>query len=173
MAEDQPVFVAVGKVMGSRGIQGEAFLLPLSDFEERFQDLDRVRLELPDGRVETLQVEGIRRVGKRMAVKFVGVETIEAVRVYQNSYLQVSQDEIHELPEDRFYVFELVGMEVVTASGKVIGPVVDVLHIPGNDVYVVDRNGDEVMLPAVSDLLTVDREAGRIVVQDGELEGLL
>ena len=159
--------------MKSRGLQGEAFLFPLSDFEERFQDLDRVRVELPDGRVETLQIEQVRRVGRRLAVKFVGVETPEAVRVYRNSYLQVPQDEIHELPEDTFYVFEVVGMEVVTASGKVIGPVVDVLCFPGNDVYVVDRDGDEVMLPAVRDLLTVDREAGRIVVRDGELEGLL
>jgi hypothetical protein len=38
-------------------------------------------------------------------------------------------------------------------------------------VYVVDRNGEELLLPAARDLMTIDRDAGKIVVQ--EIEGLL
>ena len=45
------------------------------------------------------------------------------------------------------------------------------LSIPCNDVYVVDRQGEEVLLPAVKELLTVDREARKIVV--GSIEGLV
>ena len=62
-------------------------------------------------------------------------------------------------------------MDVVTVGGERIGTVKDVLSIPGNDVYVVERDGDEVLLPATSDLLTVDRDARKIVVQT--LEGLV
>jgi ribosomal 30S subunit maturation factor RimM len=49
--------------------------------------------------------------------------------------------------------------------------VVEVLSHPANDVYVVDRDGEEVMIPAVREIVTVDRDAGKLVVQ--EIEGLL
>lgn len=173
MAEDPSAFVAIGRVMRPRGIQGEAFFLPLSDVEDRFQDLDEVRAELPGGGFETLRIERIRRVGKRMAVKFVGVERPEDVTAYRNCYLQIPRDAIHPLPDDTFYVFEVVGMDVVTEAGKLIGPVREVLTHPANDIYVVDRDGEEVMLPAMRDLMTVDREAGRIVLRDRDLEGLI
>ena len=48
---------------------------------------------------------------------------------------------------------------------------VDVLTFPENDVYVVDRDGDELLLPAARDLIEVDLEAEQVIVKN--LEGLL
>ena len=62
-------------------------------------------------------------------------------------------------------------MPVETVSGDLVGHVVEVLSHPANDVYVVDRNGEEVMIPAVREIVTVDRDAGKLVVH--EIEGLL
>jgi 16S rRNA processing protein RimM len=83
----------------------------------------------------------------------------------------VPKDETFDLPDDNFYVYEIVGMEVETEDGETVGLVKDVLSIPGNDIYVVDRNGEEVLLPAVKELMTVDRDARKIVV--ASLEGLV
>jgi ribosomal 30S subunit maturation factor RimM len=47
----------------------------------------------------------------------------------------------------------------------------EVLSLPGNDVYVVDCKGEEVLIPAAKDLVTIDRDARKIVVQS--LEGLI
>ena len=58
-----------------------------------------------------------------------------------------------------------------TEAGEAVGKVVDVLSFPANDVYVVDRDGEEVLLPAVRELIQVDLAGGRVVVRD--LEGLL
>ncbi|MYF16886.1 MAG: hypothetical protein F4215_05600 [Gemmatimonadetes bacterium] len=62
-------------------------------------------------------------------------------------------------------------MPVETASGTMVGHVVEVLSYPANDVYVVDRNGEDVLIPAVREIVHVDQKAGKIIVQ--EIEGLL
>lgn len=163
--------VAIGKLQKPRGIKGEIFCHLLTDFVERFSDLETITAILPNGRRETLTVQSARMYGKRFAMKFKGYNTPEAVATYRNSQLVVPKDETFELPEDTFYVYDIVGMSVETSSGDVVGLVKEVLSLPGNDVYVVDRKGEEVLIPAVRELVTIDGEARKIVVQS--LEGLV
>lgn len=163
--------VAIGKLQKPRGIRGEIFCHPLTDFVERFSELESVTAILPDGRREDLSIENARMYGRRLGIKFRGFDTPEAVAIYRNSVLVVPRDETFELPEDTFYVYEIVGMTVETDTGDAVGTVKEVLSLPGNDVYVVDRNGEEVLIPAVKELVTIDGDAGKIVVQS--LEGLV
>ena len=171
MADDNLDYVAIGRVLKPRGIRGEAFLMLMTDFPERFKGLRLVRAEAADGSHTELDIDYVRRYGNKMAIKFRGINSPEAVGLHRNAVIMVPRDDVHPLPEDTFYVFEVIGLPVETSSGEFVGKVVDVLSIPANDVYVVDRNGEELLLPAARDVLTVDREAGKIVVQ--EIEGLL
>ncbi len=163
--------VAVGKLQKTRGISGEIFCHPLTDYVERFAELETVTLELPNGRYVEANVESSRVYGNKLAIKFEGMNTPQAVESYRGALVLVPKDETFELPDDTFYVFELVGMTVETARGEQVGTIKDVLSIPGNDVYVVDRDGEELLLPAARDLLKVDRVAKKITVEN--LEGLL
>ena len=163
--------VTIGKIMKPRGIRGEAFLLPLTDFPQRFADLDSVRVEAPDGTSSALPVAYVRAYGSRLAIKFQGIDTPEDVRRLRDHFISVARDAVYPLPDNTFYVFELEGLPVETASGAMVGHVVEVLSYPANDVYVVDRNGEDVLIPAVREIVRVDQKAGKIIVQ--ELEGLL
>lgn len=171
MADDNLDYVAIGRVLKPRGIRGEAFLMPMTDFPERFKGLRLVRAEAPDGSHTELDIDYVRQYGHKMGIKLHGVDSPDAVSPYRNYVILVPREDVHPLPDDTFYVFEVIGMPVETASGVPVGKVVDVLSIPANDVYVVDRNGEELLLPAARDVLAIDREAGKIVVQ--EIEGLL
>lgn len=163
--------VVIGKLQKPRGIKGEIFCFPLTDFVERFADLETVTAILPGGRREELTLQNARMYGSRLALKFEGYDTPEAVIAYRGSELVVPKDETFELPEDTFYVYEIVGMTVETEAGEPVGTVKEVLTLPGNDVYVVDRNEEEVLIPAVRELVTIDGDAKKIVVQS--LEGLV
>jgi 16S rRNA processing protein RimM len=168
---DSEALIAIARVLKPRGLHGEAFLNPLTDFPERFDDLKTVTVEDTQGDRTTRRVERIRAYGSRYAVKFKGINNPDAAKRIRGSLLLVRADEVHPLPEGNYYVFELVGLKVVTEAGEQIGEVVDVLSLPGNDVYVVDRDGEELLLPAVKDLITVDLESEQVVVKD--FEGLL
>ena len=164
-------FVAVGEIMKPRGVRGEAFLLPLTDFPQRFHDLDSVRVEAPDGASSVLNIAYVRAYGSRLTIKFQGIDTPEHVARLRGHFILVSRDAVYPLPDNTFYVFELEGLPVETTSGAMIGHVVEVLSYPANDVYVVNRNGEDVLIPAVREIVRVDQKAGKIIVQ--ELEGLL
>jgi 16S rRNA processing protein RimM len=161
-------FVAVGKVQKPRGIRGEVYFFPLTDFPERFDGLETIVVEKPDGSRSSLDVDGVRFYGKRPTIKFRGVGTPEAVDRFRGSLLLVPRDQVHPLPEDTFYVFEVVGLKVETEDGEAVGQVKDVLSLPANDVYVVEREGKELLLPAVRDVMQVDLEGGRVIVRGVE-----
>jgi len=171
LSDDRLDYVAIGKVLKPRGIRGEAYLMLLTDFPERFKGLRLVRAVTPSGEVTELDIDYVRQYGNRMGIKLHGVDTPNAASAFRDYVIQVPRDAVHPLPEDTFYVFDVIGMSVETASGDFVGKVVDVLSIPANDVYVVDRDGEELLLPAARDLLSIDRDARKIVVQ--EIEGLL
>ncbi len=108
MAQD---FVAVGKVAKPRGLKGEAFLMPLTDFPERYKALLTGRVEAPDGSSMMLYVAYVRQYGPRMAIKFEGFDTPEEVGRFRGYFIQVPRDAVHPLPDDTFYVFEVVDIK--------------------------------------------------------------
>lgn len=64
-----------------------------------------------------------------------------------------------------YLVKDLVGFEVVTEAGEVLGKLVDVLPTGGNDVFVVGEGPAEILVPAIkSVVLKIDMELRRITV---------
>ena len=67
--------------------------------------------------------------------------------------------------EDEYYVFELVGIEVVEEGGRSLGTVVRIVPGVANDAIEVDGG---VLLPLVGDCVRdIDLEARRILVAPG------
>lgn len=164
MTQDQER-VAVGRMLKPRGIQGEAFLHPLTDHVERFEALKTAECEFPDGRRSEVRIAYVRSYGKRLAIKLEGARTPEDVTAYRGALLTVAREDVHALPDDVFYVFEVEGMPAVTESGEPLGTVREVLTFPASDLYVIDRDGEELLVPAVKEWVEVDREQGRVVVK--------
>ena len=71
---------------------------------------------------------------------------------------------------DEYYVFQLVGLEVVEDGGRELGRVRDVTLGVANDVLELDGG---LSLPMVEDcVISVDLDAGRILVAPGFAEPL-
>ena len=100
-------FVSVGKLGKSRGLGGEIYVTPSTDFPERFLDLKEVYLA-DHGDWKRMQIASSRRVGCRE----------DAARL-TNRELAVDADQLVELPPNSYYTFDLVGCEVFEVmSGK-------------------------------------------------------
>ncbi len=84
----------------------------------------------------------------------------------QNSLLTVPEDEIPDLPEDTFYHFQLIDMNVVSDEGESLGVIVEILDTSANDVYVVrGGEGPDLLIPAIHEtVLDVDVDEGRMTV---------
>lgn len=111
---------------------------------------------------EPAEIVGAKRVGGgRIAIRL-------DRPVERGVLLQVPREQLPEPAEDAYYVFQLVGLEVVLADGGSLGRVAEVHSYPANDVLELDGGQ---LLPLVEEcVLEVDVEAGRIVVAPGFAE---
>ncbi|MFL5981462.1 MAG: ribosome maturation factor RimM [Gaiellaceae bacterium] len=86
-------------------------------------------------------------------------------RVERGTPLQVPRSALAPTAEDEYYVFQLVGLEVIEEGGRALGQVADVTPGIANDVLELNSG---LLLPMVEEcVLSVDIAAGRIVVAPG------
>ena len=146
--------VVVGRVGRPHGIGGAFVVERASDDPQRFA----VGAKLYAGGELAEVVEAKRVGGGRLAIRL-------DRRVERGTELEIDRSELPEPGEDTYYVFQLVGLEVVEEGGRELGRVRDVLEYPANDLLELD---DGAVLPMVEDcVLNVDLTAGRIVVATG------
>jgi 16S rRNA processing protein RimM len=102
-----------------------------------------------------------------VVVKFAGVDSFEAAQALRRCEIQISRDQALPLPQDRYYIFDLLGASVRTDEGTFVGRLVDVITTAANDVYVVKNPaGRELLIPAVRQVvLTIDVDAAEIIVR--------
>ncbi len=169
MGEDSapPGFLNVGRVLAPRGTGGEIKVRVETDFPERFTP---GRLVYVDGR--PLEIESSRAYKQHILVKLATVDSIEDAEKLRDRYLGIPLAELHRLPSDEHYAFQLIGLRVTTTEGKYIGRIADIMITASNDVYVVEGERGEVLIPAIEDVVkSIDLDKGGIVIE--EIEGLL
>ena len=157
--------LAVGRISRAHGIGGEVSVQKLSEVEGRFAPGSQLRLE--DGR--TLTVEKARPHQHFLLVKFEEIPDRNGAESLRGEVLLVPTAEAPEPPSGAFWVHQVVGLEVVTESGRSLGRVVEVQGNPANDLWVTDSGA---LIPAVREVvLSVDLEGSTVTIR--ELPGLL
>ena len=159
-------WVTIGFVRKPHGVAGYMKIGSLSDAPDRFKNLRQAWLEFPNGHREAIQIEQTRIQGEHLLIKFVGIDTPEQGARLAGAYIQTPMTEVGSLPEGEFYVFDLIGCQVVSDKGDEIGRIRDVMAMPANDVFIVDTPKGEALIPAVRDLVTaIDMQRRCIVVR--------
>jgi 16S rRNA processing protein RimM len=164
--------VVIARIVKARGIKGEVACNIETDFPERFEAAE-VTVRMPDGARLSLVVENHWFHKDRVILKFKGYDTMTAAHALVGGLLVIPQSDALPLEEDEFYEYALVGLDVVTGDGQVVGRVKSLLHTGASDILVVESpDGHERLIPFVDDICTtVDTAAGRITVSPPE--GLL
>jgi 16S rRNA processing protein RimM len=165
--------VAVGRVIGAHGLKGELKVVPLTDWPDRIGEIRSVYLSA--GRGETgglFEIEKVRGTPKVLFVKLHGIEDRKQAESLTGHDLRIRRSECAALPENAYYIFELKGLAVETADGGKIGTVVDILRLPAQDMLVVRRKREEILIPMVKKFVRkIDIPSGKITVE--YIEGLL
>jgi len=154
--------IRVGQVTGAYGLEGAVKVMPLTDFDDRFEAGARVMLEGAEHRIEW------SRSGQPgLVVKLRGVDNRTLAELYRGRYLEVPDAERRPLESGRFYHHQVVGLSAITSSGERLGVIAEVLERPANDVWVSRDGAVEHLIPATKDAIaSVDLDGGRVVVAD-------
>jgi 16S rRNA processing protein RimM len=158
-----PDFVRVGQVTSPFGLEGAVKVYPLTDFEDRFAPGAELFL---DGHPH--RVEWSKPGHPTVTLKLVGIDNRTFAELQRGRYLEVPADNVKPLADGSYYHHQLIGLAVVTESGRGVGELTSILERPANDVWVVSaEDGAEHLLPATRDAIVgVDLAAGRVTVRD-------
>ena len=68
-------------------------------------------------------------------------DNINQVLEFKNKGLFIEESNLLELPEDEYYIYKLIGVDVYDQDNKFIGKIKNVLTTLANDVYDIDYKG--------------------------------
>jgi 16S rRNA processing protein RimM len=145
--------LAVGKIIKAFGIKGEIVLRPMSDSPRRFARLKKVYVGAGDSAVTEHTVERAAAETKGVRLKFAGVNDRNGAEKLTGLLVFVDENNAVRPPKGRYFIHDVVGLEVVDEHGKNLGVVSDVFKHPAHDVYVIAKNGREFMVPAVQEFV--------------------
>ncbi|HOD66929.1 MAG TPA: ribosome maturation factor RimM [candidate division Zixibacteria bacterium] len=159
-------YVRVGWLGRTRGVGGDVWVTPDTDFPERFLGLKEIFVRNRD-QWERLAIAHALLIGGRPVLRFAGISSPEEARRLTNRELAVARDRVCELPAGSHYIFELVGCAVYDEAAVLIGELVDVESYPANDVYVIRTpEGGRKCLPAARPFVKDIDTAGKRIVID-------
>lgn len=165
----EPRYLAVGQVIGAHGVGGEIKVAILTQDPQRFARLRRVFVGQDDEVPVARRLQGVRLHHGRALLKIEGCDDRDAAQALLGALIQVPLKEAIPLEEGEYYEHQIVGLQVQTARGELLGEVVEILYTGANDVYVIqspDSGRRELLLPAIAGVvLQVDLDAGRLIVE--------
>lgn len=163
--------IKIGRIVNAVALRGEVKVYNYSGYRERYEELARIIVD-----DTPYEIEKVRYQQQMVILKLAGVNDRNAAEAMKNRDVFITEDDLAELPEDTFYIRDLIGLSVIDEeTGEAIGTIKDVLQPSSQDVYVVKLTaGGEAMIPAVSQFVrAVSLEEGFVKVHliDGMIEG--
>jgi len=141
----------------------------MTDFPDRYSLLRKVYL---GPKAVTFALEGFRLHRGAALLKLGGCHDRASVEKLRGQLVQIPIEEAMPLEADEYYEHQIVGLAVWTAGGEYLGTVDEVMSTGSNDVYVVRGEGQEILIPAIEDVvLEINLAQGRLVVE--LMEGLV
>ena len=166
--------VAVAKIVKTRGVRGEVAANVLTDFPERFDDLEQLISIAPSGARAVLTIEDCWFHGDRAVFKFEGFDTPEASAALVGCELTVPETETVELEEGEFFDWQLEGCRVETIEGRQLGTVSEILRTGGEaPVVVIDAGKGHEHLVPFAESICVEIDVERKLIRVDPPEGLL
>ena len=155
----------IGQIVNTFGIKGMVKVKPFTDDIRRFDELKTVYVEKNNNQTE-YEIEEVKYHKGMVLIKFKGIDKVEQAEMLRNSYLTVSSDSVEKLEEGRYYIVDLLGLEVYTDEQALLGTLEDIFNTGSNDIYVVkDKQGKQILLPAIQDVIKqIDIENKKIIV---------
>lgn len=155
----------VGTVVRPHGLRGDVIVHVESEAPERFAPGSVLGCGEGVLTVETSRPHTAQGPN-RLIVRFWEIAGHDAAEELRGAPLTIAAADAAPPPEGAYYPHQLEGLAVVDESGATLGTLARVEFGRANDIWVVNVDGEEVLVPAVAEfVVAVDLDARRIVMR--------
>ena len=166
----EPRFLVIGRITKPHGVRGEVRVEVHTDLPERFNWIERVYVGENDP--QPIRLEQVRFHGQWVLLKLEGYDDRLAAESLRAQWLQIPEEEALSLEEGEYFLYQVIGLNVISDQGEQLGQVSELMETGANNVFVVHGPLGEILLPDTSEVIQeIDFDKGQMVVH--LLSGLL
>jgi len=160
-------FITIGRILTTWGVKGKLKVKLETDFPQRFAPSSKVYINR-----QPMTIDSAEWHGDKLVIKLNTIDSIEDARKLRGKTVEIHRNQVHPLPEGQYYYFQLIGLEVWTTQGELLGSITEIITTGSNDNYVVRGAKGEILIPAIEDVVkSIDLDKGCLVIEP--IEGLL
>tara|TARA_Y100001960_G_C14544031_1_gene762357 strand:- start:138 stop:656 length:519 start_codon:yes stop_codon:yes gene_type:complete len=165
-------WVPFGKFGKTHGLKGALKFYSIIDDLEVCRRVSLIKVIQPDGQETQNEVESVRGHRSPFVLKLRGLCSIEQADNLRGCEVLTLREEFGDPPEDKYFPFDVEGLEAYDEGGRYYGTVEEVLKTGSNDVYVIRGGGRELLLPAIDWVICkIDLENKKLIFR--VVKGLL
>ena len=146
-------YFEIGQIVNTSGLKGVVKVNPFTDDMSRFEELKKVFIE-KNKELTEYEIEEVRYHKNQVLLKFKNIDSIEEAEKFRNCYIKISRKDAKELPEDTYFIVDLIDTNVYLENNEYVGKIIDVFSTGSNDVYVIKREeNSDLLIPAIKDVV--------------------
>ena len=165
------IYIECGKIINTHGCKGGLKVEPWCNSSKDFSALKKLFIQKKNNFIEFNVVRS--SIFKQFIVlDLKEITDVDAALNLKNEILYAKREDFN-LDENEFFLADLIGIDVIDAdNGKVYGKIKDIINRGASDIYVVETENGERMIPAVKEfIISIDINTGVFVrVIDGLLD---
>lgn len=157
----------IGKIVNTFGIKGEVKVLPYTENIEQFKKIKKIYISNKE-----VKLQSVKYHKNTVILKLEGVDDMTSAENLRGSIIEIERSK-EKLPKDTYYIADLIGLDVYTDEGNLLGKLEDIYNTGANDIYTVRTEDDkQILLPSIKEVIKeIDMENKKIIVHI--LKGLI
>lgn len=156
--------ILIGKILGAHGVRGAMRMASFAESLSIFQPGTQIVVEGPRGRVMH-EIDWVKPHSRGALLALKGIKRREEAEELRGAEMYIEKAALPALEADTYYWDDLIGLEVITKTGRKLGRLESIIATGSHDVYVVRNRQQEVLVPALASVvLAVELEENRMTV---------
>ena len=164
------LYIECGKIINTHGCRGGVKAESWCNSEEDLAALKKVFVKNGET-YEEYKVTKSAIFKQFVIFEFKGLDDMDKAMLLKNKTLYAKRSDF-KLDDGEFFLADMIGLDVIDAdNGRVYGKLVEIINRGASDIYVVNTENGERMIPAVDQfIISVDIQKGVLV---RPIEGML
>lgn len=152
--------ILIGRIVNTVGLKGEVKVLSYAESNSRFQSLPCIFTKDKE-----FEINDCRFHKANVILKLKGIDNLKDAESLKGEDIYFKEEFLEELPQDNYYVRDLIGLKVVFKDGSEAGIIKDVLKGGAQDLLEIEMREKTVLLPFVGEFVPrVDMEKKQIII---------
>jgi len=163
-------YVIIGHILAPWGTKGQLKIKAATDFPHHYAPSSKIYINH-----QPMTIDSTEWHKGDPIIKLSNVDSVEDGQMLVGQAVEIHRSQLQPLPQGQYYHFQLIGLGVETTQGEPLGNITEIITTQSknvNDIYVVNGDRGEILIPAIEDVVkSIDLEQGRMVIEP--IKGLL